>query len=249
VPLIAAEGTLWPIPITALTFALITAGVCYPLNQYGCSAPVFRSVLDRRHLSEQEVSLWSVVLRRIAGGLLLFAMPALVQAVFIKRPWSDFGLTLDHLAVSLVYALGGIAVAGTVLYSVGSRWTAALDGSPEMAVTTWDRRVIALNTSSWGLYLAGYEFFFRGFLLTVLVTELGVWPAILITTALYVYSHLPQPFSQPLGALSLGVILAVGTLLTGSLLAAWLIHLFVASFSDVLAVRVNPRLRFSFGSP
>lgn len=67
-------------------------------------------------------------------------------------------------------------------------------------------------------------------------------------TAIYVLQHLPRGPGECLGSLPMGVVFALMTLDTGSVLSAWLLHVLIAGGTEALVVRHRPDLSYSSGS-
>jgi membrane protease YdiL (CAAX protease family) len=74
----------------------------------------------------------------------------------------------------------------------------------------------------------------------------AIW-AIAINVALYALAHTPKGPRETLGSIPLGVVLCLATIDTGSIWAAFLIHVIMSQLNDYLAVRANPDMRFAFG--
>ena len=85
---------------------------------------------------------------------------------------------------------------------------------------------------AWAVYLAGYEFFFRGVLLLALVPELGAATALGVSTALYVFQHLPKHASETASTLVMGVVFGQLALVSGSVWAPFLLHFGIASSAE-----------------
>ncbi len=84
------------------------------------------------------------------------------------------------------------------------------------------------------IFLISYEFFFRGVLLYLFVDEIGLWPAIIVITALYVIIHAFDTRAEIIGAIPFGIILCLFSYL-GSLFMAVGLHL-ILSFTYELTV-------------
>ena len=95
----------------------------------------------------------------------------------------------------------------------------------------------------WIIYLLGYEILFRGIFLFPLAAILGVWPAIAINTLFYSGSHIPKGIKEAIPAIPFGIILCLITLLTGSILAAFIIHLGLALTSTFASIKFKPKIK------
>ena len=114
---------------------------------------------------------------------------------------------------------------------------------PEVRARQWSRRLIAFNSLMWGVYLAAYEFLFRGFLLVNCSNAMGVWPAIAITTALSSATHMPKGPKESFGTIPFSIVLCLSVLHTGAIWAAFTIHVILALSNDLWALHFQPEMQ------
>ena len=179
-----------------------------------------------------------IVAKFVAGVWMASAMVAVVA--WLGVPVADTAI-VPHtvgLSVALAVGLGILVIPGIV---AAQRLPEMRRFYPELwphlpATWTWRRR-IAVVAAAWLVYLVGYEAVFRGVLLPLLSGALGVWPGVAVTTAVYVLAHLDRPSAETLAAIPTGFVFAVLTLLTGSFLAALLLHGIIAVSNELAAVR------------
>lgn len=81
----------------------------------------------------------------------------------------------------------------------------------------------AVHATAYLVYYIGFEVFFRGFLQHALTPRLGVWPAILVQTALSCLVHIGKPDAEIYGAIVAGI--AFGVLVARSRSLLWVILL------------------------
>ena len=99
---------------------------------------------------------------------------------------------------------------------------------PQVRMTIWNKVEYITNILSWGLYLLGYEFLFRGILFLGLIPFTGLYTAIVINTALYALAHLYKGKKETIGSIPLGIVLCYITWKTGTIWAAFAIHWIMA---------------------
>lgn len=209
--------------------------VFFPISYY--VPRTFRPMLARRGVTGRELEIWSVVLERMFGALVL-GLPALWAAAAWLPPVNNrYGFNFEHAGISLTAAAIGWAVVWCVLTYTARVWPAAFKGYPVIQLRCWDTRLLILNTASWCVYLVVHEFLFRGVLLYSLAAIYGAWPAVLITTGLYSFKHLVREPQEQLITIWVGIWFGALALVTGSLIAPILTHCFTASFMDVAAIR------------
>jgi len=101
---------------------------------------------------------------------------------------------------------------------------------------------VSLNIGSWLLYLAAYEFLFRGFLLFTLESAIGLWAALVTMTVLYSMAHLHKGLNEVLGAIPFGVILGFLAFKSGSFWPAFFVHACLAISNDFFALAGHPEM-------
>ena len=141
-----------------------------------------------------------------------------------------------------------IAVVGTVviLASYVTRFSKEnLKNYPQIKVSPWHIQIGILNFVSWFGFLLSYEFLFRGILFFSVYETWGFWPSITINTMLYALMHFPKSRRETLGALPFGFILCYITFDTGSVWAAFGIHLIMAVSNDYFARLAHSELQSS----
>jgi membrane protease YdiL (CAAX protease family) len=220
---------------------LATATVAYLFSYF---APLtFPWLLRHFGATQRTEAIWSVLLARVFGFIVLGPVTAIVAIVFLPPMPNRYGINFQHFSISIVPTIAVCLLVGGILYLGYKIWPPSLKGYPEINVHCWDTRLLTLNTLSWIIYLSGYEFFFRGFLLYPLAEHFGSWPAILVTTALYSYTHLVKQPQEAASAAMLGIFYGAVALLTGSILCPLLVHIFIAPTSEYLAILANPNMK------
>ncbi len=96
-------------------------------------------------------------------------------------------------------------------------------------------RYLLLWWLCYGLYYAGVEYFFRGFLLFGLYPKIGSL-AVLVAAIPYVMVHFTKPPSEALGSLFAGILLGYMALRSRSIWGGFLLHWLVGMTMDGLSV-------------
>lgn len=115
---------------------------------------------------------------------------------------------------------------------------------PEIRAARWSRALAAASLGSWAVYLLGYELLFRGLLTHGLVASLGAWPGLAAMTGLYVLAHLRKGAAETLVCIPMGMLFGAMSLQCDSFVAPWLLHVALASISEVVAARGNPNMDY-----
>jgi membrane protease YdiL (CAAX protease family) len=114
---------------------------------------------------------------------------------------------------------------------------------PQIRAKVWSKKLKTRNAIGWAAYLFGYEMLFRGVLLFPLYHEFGIWPAIAVNIALYSATHIPKGLDETIGAIPLGLVLCILTLLTGTIWIAFILHVIMAWTNTFTALKFNPDMK------
>lgn len=166
--------------------------------------------------------------------LLLLVIPFTFLALLGDAKRISFGLGNWRLGLSLTLGLG---LAATFLMYLGSSdsalqgtypWVGSWPGQSPATFLAW--------AGLYALYYVAFEFFYRGFLITVLTTYWGlaaaIWTQVLLSTLI----HLGKPLSETLAAFPAGFLFAFLALRTRSLLWPVLLHLTIGLATDFFSL-------------
>jgi membrane protease YdiL (CAAX protease family) len=234
-----ADLTWTPADHQAVLMLGMTTAV-YLGYHYGLAADRFRRQLGVS-LGPEEVEIASIVRQRVLGGLLLGLAPLATLVLGLHASPLRYGLAIPD-AVATATWVGAMAVVLLPILRTAARNPHRWATYPQMRIAHWDRRRWWTNTLSWGVYLLGYEIFFRGVLLYWLIGQMGVWPGILTMNALYAFAHLNKDAGETVGSALMGIVFALMTLQTGAIWAAFTVHWLIATCSETFAIRANPAL-------
>ena len=107
----------------------------------------------------------------------------------------------------------------------------------------WTTGTYVASVVSWVLFLLGYEFMYRGFLLFTLLDGVGPYFAIAVTTALYMLHHLPKAGDEAFGSVVFGVVLGCLAVWSGGFWPAFILHTVVAVVGEFNFLRAHPVIR------
>ena len=164
--------------------------------------------------------------------VLLFGVPALVIRVGWRERLSDYGLGLgqprlwDLLAPALLMI--PVVVWASRLPSLQAYY-------PLVPLAREGVGGFLLSATGWLVYFFAWEFFFRGFLLHLLLRR-GPALAILVQTIPFVMMHYGKPEAESWGAILAGLALGFMAWRGRSMLSCWLLHWAVAVSLDLLVV-------------
>lgn len=174
-------------------------------------------------------ALWPLALAFLLFGV----VPALIVKLVFRERLADYGVRLGDwkLGMAIVAVLGLIGV--LLVYPVtrldSMRSFYPVDPAARESVSAFVR----LQLATLLLFLPGWEFLHRGFMLHGLRGTTGEWVAVcaqIIPSALW---HIGMPVAVAFAALPAGILFALITLRTRSIYWALLLHFLVRLASDL----------------
>lgn len=198
---------------------------------------LFRHVKGERQ-KERTIFLFT----KLSGFFIMGVVPGLLWYFLIESGFSRFGLTFEDLVRELKTILILILLIAAFTYI--HQKIRNEHNSLQMNVTEWDLPLFITNCIGWVLYLAGYEFLFRGVLLTVCYHGFGFWPAIAINAGFYSATHMVYGKSQAIGALTFGTLACYLALKQGTLFIPFFMHTALSLFTDFFSLKMNRKLSY-----
>jgi len=187
-------------------------------------------------------SIKHVTFNRIIGFFAMGVLPTVLCFVFMPEyTFSDYGLTIipetNLYSIGWTLALSFLAIPLTYF---SARKPKSLINYPQIRAKIWNWNTVIINAVTWIVYLTGYEFLFRGILLFPIANSLGAWPAIAINIAMYAATHIPKGLEETVGAILLGLVLCILTLVSGTIWIALFVHIIIAWTNCFTALKFHP---------
>lgn len=184
-----------------------------------------------------------IVWQRILGFVFLGIVSGIFVLILPGVALSDYGLNFafshpppwwSYLLIPIILALGFKAASGS----------GNLSRYPQIQLKLWRRSHVIISAFTWIVFLIGYEFLFRGFLLFASLAVMDPLPAIALNCALYAFAHVYKGPGETFGALPAGMILCYLTLVTGNIWTAVILHSIMALSNEWFSIRAHPEMKF-----
>lgn len=199
-----------------------------------------------RNNSFDEAAVKHIFFTKYFGFLSMGVIPAIICLIFLPNfSLTDIGLTV--IPETTIFSLVWIGILSALVIPItyfSARKEKNLVNYPQIRAKTWTRRTVFIAALGWALYLFGYELLFRGTLLFPLVESIGVWPAIAVNIGLYSATHIPKGLDETIGAIPLGFVLCILTLLSGTIWIAFIVHVVMAWTNCFTALRFHPEIHY-----
>jgi len=178
--------------------------------------------------------------QRFLGVFIFGIIPLVAILAFGEKKVADFGI-LFPVPETYTWILILSPVVIFINY-LNSTTVTNLEIYPQIRSSEWSLGLLILSSLSWIFYLVSYEFLYRGFLFFATCRLIGLWPAIVLNTAVYALIHIPKGFKETVGAIPLGVLLCYLTFRTGSIWVAVFAHIIMAISNEWFSLRAHPQM-------
>jgi membrane protease YdiL (CAAX protease family) len=179
----------------------------------------------RQLFSKPKSSFYWIQLSRIAAFSCMALLPIIYTICLGINFWdANFTWTYTDTKYTLILALVLIP-----LGAINARGKEHLAMYPQVKMDNWSPFEYLSNILSWGIYLLGYEFLFRGILFLGLLPFVGIAAGIIINTVLYAAAHIYKGKKETLGSIPLGIVLCLITAQTETIWTAFAVHWIMAS--------------------
>jgi len=218
---------------------LVSVAMIQVLSYYVTSRRFFRTSLAPL-VSGGLTGLYEYIYWLVSDFTSQFFLPLLVIVLYFKEPLDNYGITIGNYRLGIRVWLTFWAAMLPILWIVSS-----FDGFrqvyPHAQIVRTDWMLFVLYEICVLLYMSGWEFIWRGYLLFGLKDRFGD-TAVFIQMIPFVLLHFGKPVIETLGAIIGGLMLGFLALRTGSFWYGVLIHTSVMFSIDLLST-----LRFRTG--
>jgi membrane protease YdiL (CAAX protease family) len=186
-----------------------------------------------------------ILFTKYSGFIWMGIIPIIISLIILPHyTLANYGLSIipETTLTSLAWIIG-LCLLIVPIATISARNPKNFVNYPQIRAKEWNTSLKIKNALGWAAYLFGYEVLFRGILLFPLVAQFGVWPAIGINVALYSSTHIPKGLDETIGAIPLGIVLCLLTLLTGTIWIAFFVHLAMALTNSFTALKYNPAMK------
>lgn len=223
----------------AILWCVVGFGSYYFLSKNSALSSTFKSLC--RHLDGQGNQ---VLLQRLLGLLFLGVVSALIILFLPDKSLQEYGFTFQFiklppwwswLLIPLILILG--------FYT--ARAPSNLKQYPQIRALAWTPGTLVVSSISWILFLVGYEFLFRGFVLYASLDIMEPVPAIALNAAVYAFAHFYKGPGETFGAIPAGILFCYLTLLTGNIWCAVILHSVMALSNEWFSLKAHPEMSFT----
>ncbi|MEZ7925966.1 MAG: CPBP family intramembrane metalloprotease [Flavobacteriales bacterium] len=179
----------------------------------------------RQLFPKPKSSFYWVLLSRLIAFICMALLPIIYTICLGIIFWdANFTWTYTDTKYTLILALVLIP-----LGAFNAKGKEHLAMYPQARMDHWNPIEYVSNIFSWGIYLLGYEYLFRGILFLGLLPFVGLYPALVINTILYALVHLYKGKKETLGSIPLGIVLCLITAQTETIWTAFAAHWIMAT--------------------
>ncbi|MCX7985828.1 MAG: CPBP family intramembrane metalloprotease [Bacteroidales bacterium] len=170
-----------------------------------------------------------IILMRLAG-FFIFLIPYLFSTDYLHKP-------LQQINFSTLFILCFIcAILLIVINYFAARTPSNLAHYPQIRKTKWNFTDIIISSTTWILYLIGYEFLFRGYLFFSTLQHFDLVSSVGLNVAIYMLVHIPKGYKETFGSIPMGIVLCYITYYSGSVWPAVIIHSMLALSNEWFSI-------------
>jgi hypothetical protein len=171
----------------------------------------------------------------LADGIIMFFIPVILIKYVLKENLKDYGLTLGDKKFGIATSLLFLAVMMIVVLIVsGSKDFLAAYPQGGKRVSESAGNFVLYETSIL-IYMLGWEFFWRGFMLFGLKPKFGYY-SVFIQMIPFFILHKGKPELELFASIFAGIILGLQALRSGSFIYCWILHWLVMIAIDSLSI-------------
>ncbi len=205
---------------------------------------------------------WLVYLQRTLGFVLMGVIPFVLLSIAESGAFQNSGAEGAPIGVSRAAELSGAVLpggGGVVLWTLlpvglalAFTWVRSgaripLEVYPDVRRAEWPLKRVMLNALFWILYVIGFEYLLRGYLLFPLVPELGIDGVIALNACVYALASSDEGPMKALGAFFMGIIFCMVALATHSFVIPLIMHIILRVGKDMRAVSASWEMQFVGG--
>lgn len=229
-----------------ILFTVLLATLAFIAFWFISQSEKLKKKLWHNHTFDEQ-SIYHFLFSKVCGFFILGVFPGISMLLYLGN-WDLklIGLYVNYqtLRLSIEWTLLLFCLVVPLVY-FSAKQPKNLINYPQIRAAIWTRKTFILNLTGWAIYLFGYELLFRGILFFPLIDTLGIWPTIAINLALYSTTHIPKGLDETIGALILGLVLCILTLVTGTIWIAFFVHVAMAWTNSLTALKYHPQIHYS----
>ena len=215
----SVEHFTWQIEYLVPLTALCTLAVGFLTYLVIYLSPKIQENLNAKYGHNYGRYYW-VIITKLAGFILLGVIPALIIVCYLKKPLSEFGAGPITSSKTWPWMLICSAIV-LVLNIAQGRRSKHYNIYPLIRFKKWNGKILAVSLITSTLFIIGYEFMFRGFLLYACLPLMGAWVAIAVNVIIYAFAHIHKGLTETIGSIPFGILLCYITLTTGNFGRSW----------------------------
>lgn len=198
---------------------------------YACFILLFSLYLKRTRIFFNNEPFYE---RLIIQGIIYFMSPLVIMVLFKNRP-ADYGIRLGNLKIWLKDLIILLLIMLPILF-ITFKFTNFKSVYPLSINARKGINNFIIYQIAQLIYMFGWEFFYRGFMLFGLSKKIDTRLAILIQTIPFAIMHYRKPPLEAYGSIITGIFLGIIAIRGRSFLPCAILHFLVALAADILGL-------------
>jgi uncharacterized protein len=217
-----------------VVFILISISVLQVISYYQASRRFFRFNLFDFFVNNEHVFFIEYAYWLFSEFFLLFIIPLFFIFFILKDKPKNYGVAFGDIKTGLIFSFIFIIIMLPILWVVSS-YANFQDTYPQCQIVKDNWSLFIIYEFCFLLYMIGWEFIWRGYMLFGLKEKFGYY-AVLLQMIPFVILHNGKPQLETYGAIIAGIALGVLALRTRSFIYGVIIHTAVMFFIDLFSI-------------
>ena len=211
----------------------LSVGILQTISWYFTSRNFFRINIFPHYQNDSDVYLYEYLYWFTSDFITLFILAILIIKFVIKEDLKDYGLQAGNYKAGLIISAIFLGVMLVIIWFVSATPDFATK-YPHLQSTKNSWRDFYIYESGMLLYMIGWEFIWRGFMLFGLKEKFGYY-SVLIQMIPFVILHNGKPIAETFGAIAGGIALGMLAFRTNSIYYCVFSHMGVMFSIDVIS--------------
>ncbi len=218
-------------------FVLVSVAVIEVISYYYCGTRAFRKYFAKLFELGDLARFYRYIYWLSADFVIHFIVPVLLSAFILRQKPRDFGLGWGDYRMGIKIFVLFMIIMMPILW-IATSFPGFIQKYPHTSAVLSNWTLFAIYNLCFILYMIGWEFIWRGYMLFGLKEKFGYY-AILIQMIPFVILHNGKPVAETLGAIVAGIALGILAWRTNSFWYCAMTHA-----SVMVAINLIATLRF-----
>ena len=220
---------------------VLTSAILISIIGYFAINPISKSEIANKIFKLKGNDTHKIIFQKICGSLIFTLLAILIVLFSNDNNLANFVTVLPDFQ-TFVWTVIYILIIFPFVY-FNSKTADNLNIYPLIRIKEWSYALLTQSAVSWTVYITSYEILFRGVLFFLSVPIIGIWPSIILNSAIHSIIHIPKGIKEMIGAFPFGVVICFLMYKSGNIWFAVFTHVFLALSNEWLSLYAQPQMK------